>query len=103
MSAPQTNLEVQKRRHIVPLIGIAAAALFGVLILVYWLYEEVEQADPQPAGETIETPATTSPPAVTEPAPTADPGTQPTPLAPEPAPQGGENPTDAPVTPQTTP
>ncbi|MBJ2149802.1 hypothetical protein [Paracoccus sp. IB05] len=67
MSAPQTNLEKQTRRHWAPLLGIALAALFGVGIIVYWLGEEVSDADPQPpagldAG-TVNEPATSTIPA----------------------------------------
>ncbi len=40
MSAPQTNLEKQRRRHRGPLIGMALVALFGVGLILYWLFEE---------------------------------------------------------------
>lgn len=46
MSAPQTNIEKQKRRHIVPLIGIGLAALFGVFLILSWGFGEVIEADP---------------------------------------------------------
>lgn len=87
MSAPDTNVERQKRRHIVPLIGIGIAAVFGVVLIVYWIFEEVAASDPVTQDEVIEAPATAIPPEVTAPAPSAEPGTQPTPLAPAPAPQ----------------
>lgn len=72
MSAPQINLEKQTRRHWAPLLGIALAVLFGVGILVYWLGEEVSEADPQsPAGldaGTVDEPApSTTPVEVIEP------------------------------------
>lgn len=89
MSAPDTNVERQKRRHIVPLIGIGIAAVFGVVLIVYWIFEEVSAADPVTQDEVTEAPATGIAPEVTQPAPSADPGTQPTPLAPAPTPQEG--------------
>jgi len=45
MSAPRTNIETQKRRHRGPLLGMIAAVLFGVSLIVYWLIEEVATAD----------------------------------------------------------
>ena len=32
MSAPQTNIERQERRHATPIFGIAAAVIFGVVV-----------------------------------------------------------------------
>jgi hypothetical protein len=61
MSAPQTNIETQKRRHRGPLIGMAVAVLFGVMLIVYWLLEESATAD-NPQGS--EDPAQTEQPAV---------------------------------------
>nr|WP_321510563.1 hypothetical protein [uncultured Celeribacter sp.] len=34
MSAPDTDLEIQKKRHPVPLAGIALAVVVGLLIVV---------------------------------------------------------------------
>ena len=51
MSAPKTNIEKQKRRHRVPLIGIAASiAAVIVFAIVIWSRTS-ENADdvPQPA------------------------------------------------------
>lgn len=87
MSAPQTNVERQKRRHFIPLIGIALVTVFAVILIVYWLFEEVSQADPQSPEDTTEVPATEIPPEVITPGPSTDPATQPAPLAPQPAPQ----------------
>lgn len=43
MSAPRTNIETQKRRHIGPLIGMALVVLFGVGLILYWQFEEAAQ------------------------------------------------------------
>lgn len=40
MSAPRTNLETETRRHMVPLIGMALAVIFGVYLILYWQVEE---------------------------------------------------------------
>lgn len=55
MSAPQTDPEKQARRHWAPLIGMALAALFGVLLISWWIGEEVAISDP-PAPATEVTP-----------------------------------------------
>ncbi|WP_333816285.1 hypothetical protein [Tabrizicola sp.] len=71
MSAPKTNLETQKRQHIVPLVGMALVAIFGVGLIVYWQFEEASQGaspgadapDTRPIDATNppETPAPTTP------------------------------------------
>jgi hypothetical protein len=43
MSAPKTNIDKQKRRHFVPLLGMALVAIFGVILIVYWQFEESAQ------------------------------------------------------------
>ena len=69
MSAPKTNLETQKRQHIVPLVGMALAAIFGVGLIVYWQFEEAAQgASPGEAPEARPIDAT-NPPAANPPAP----------------------------------
>jgi hypothetical protein len=45
MSAPKTNIETQKRRHIGPLIGMALVVFFGVGLILYWQFEEAAQGD----------------------------------------------------------
>lgn len=45
MSAPKTNIETQKRQHVVPLIGMALVVAFGVMLIVYWQFEEAAQGD----------------------------------------------------------
>lgn len=54
MSAPQTNIEKQKRRHWAPLVGSALVAVFGVLIILWWMTEEAVEAPvtEAPAEET---------------------------------------------------
>ncbi len=46
MSAPDTNIEKQKRRHLGPLIGMALVALFGVAMIFFWLMHEAANSDP---------------------------------------------------------
>lgn len=67
MSAPQTNLEKQKRRHRGPLIGMILCVLFAVVLAVYWAGSTPENPGP-PAEATPDTiqpaapaPATQSP------------------------------------------
>ena len=40
MSAPQTNIEKQKRWHRGPLVGIVVAVLFVLGLFAYWLMYE---------------------------------------------------------------
>ena len=86
MSAPQTNLEKQKRRHIVPLIGICLAALFGVFLILSWGFGEVSEADPGErdalSGETAPAPVSDVPPDASMPDQGAGPPAPP--AAPEP-------------------
>lgn len=71
MSAPDTNIEKQKRRHRGPLIGMAVVVIFALGLILFWLMDEVDNgADPEaadPAGVVID-PAVTAPPAVAPPA-----------------------------------
>lgn len=46
MSAPNTNIEKQRRRHWGPLIGMAVVVAFGVAMIMIWLGEEAVQSDP---------------------------------------------------------
>ncbi len=65
MSAPNTNVEKQKKNHVGPLVGIAAAVIFGVGIIFYWYAADVsdepvggaetEQAAPEATGSATET------------------------------------------------
>ena len=48
MSAPQTNIEKQKRWHRGPLIGMALVVIFGVGLIFFWLLRE--SADGVPLG-----------------------------------------------------
>jgi hypothetical protein len=42
MSAPEPNIEVQTRRHIGPLVGMAVAVLFAGLLFLGWMLYEVD-------------------------------------------------------------
>lgn len=88
MSAPRTNLDRQKRRHIGPLIGIAVVTVFAVLLIVYWLFEEAWYADPRSPSAAETMPTSPLPPEVTTPAPATGNGPQTAPIAPQPQPQG---------------
>jgi hypothetical protein len=68
MSAPRTNIETQKRRHRVPLLGMIAAVVFGVIMIGYWLIEEVTTAD-NPRETAPRTQATGAPPVPPTPLP----------------------------------
>ena len=57
MTPPDANLKKQERRHIGPLIGMAAVVIFGIGIIVYWMGEEVATA-PEEADTAIEAPST---------------------------------------------
>lgn len=71
MSAPQTNIEKQKRRHRGPLIGMALATIFGVAMIFFWLMHEASNgANPGTAPPAPEetAPAEPMPKAVPAPA-----------------------------------
>lgn len=51
MSAPQTNIEKQERRHRGPLVGVVVAAVVALLGLVVWLVA-FDTDQPGPAGQT---------------------------------------------------
>lgn len=95
MSAPQTNLETQKRRHRGPLIGSALVVIFGVGLIAYWILEESAVAENpvgSPAeeagqGPTIEGVETGTAPVTDPPAGGAQPdtGAAPRPVQPAPA------------------
>lgn len=48
MSAPQTNIERQKRRHAGPIIGIIAGVLFAIGLML--AYTTVFSPEEQPPG-----------------------------------------------------
>lgn len=58
MSAPNTNLEKQRKRHRGPLIGIVLVILFVGIILVWWLGDEFSMSE-NPGSTTLD-PATAS-------------------------------------------
>ena len=50
MSAPQTNIEKQKRWHRAPLIGMVVVVVFGVAMIFFWLMHESSQSGKVPEG-----------------------------------------------------
>lgn len=56
MSAPHTNIKVQKRRHRGPLIGMAVVVVFAVGLIIYWLFEEAANGESRqnPDSESME-------------------------------------------------
>lgn len=50
MSAPQTNVQSQKRRHRGPLVGVAVAAAFGVGLILFWLFDATATAPSSDSG-----------------------------------------------------
>jgi hypothetical protein len=64
MSAPEVNIEKQKRRHRGPLIGMAVVVLFVVALILYWPSEETPTEVPQGTDLEIEgqgSPSSTAP------------------------------------------
>ena len=58
MSAPQTNVEKQRKRHIGPLIGISAGLIFAAIIFVFFLGEQTDgDADDPLADDAVATEA----------------------------------------------
>lgn len=87
MSAPHTNIGKQRRRHVVALAGMALAVLFGVFVIVYWLFEEAAESDPPaPPQATGTEPSTIVPPSLPPEVPKGIPGTDTAPVAPPPTP-----------------
>ncbi len=46
MSAPHTNLQKQRRRHIGPLIGMIVVVIFALAMLVWLLMRTADQGTP---------------------------------------------------------
>lgn len=61
MSAPQTNIEKQKRRHRGPLIGMGLAVLFGVVLIVYWIGKELTGSEARRPVDAESSQPTTAP------------------------------------------
>ena len=80
MSAPQTNIEKQKRRHRGPLVGMIVVVLAVTLGYLWWVGYEVAESNPPQGNETqidSRTGQTVVPdPSATEAEPTAVPRTQ---------------------------
>lgn len=52
MSAPQTNIEKQKRRHRGPLVGMIIVVLAVGLGYLWWVSYEVAESDPPQGSQT---------------------------------------------------
>lgn len=52
MSAPNTNVERQKRNHAGPLVGMLSVVIFAVVGLVWWLGSESAEA-PGPTQDPV--------------------------------------------------
>lgn len=59
MSAPQTDIETQKRWHRGPLIGMALVTLFGLAMVFIWLMGEA--ANGRKPGDSETAPTQTAP------------------------------------------
>lgn len=59
MATDRDELKDEARRHRIPLIGMAAVVVFGVLLIIYWLAEEAAFSHPpEPVtGQTADQPA----------------------------------------------
>lgn len=66
MSAPRTNIEKQERKHVVPLLGLVLASVFGVGVILYWVFQSVADA-PSPSDRVEEGQEITPPEVKTEP------------------------------------
>lgn len=53
MSAPDTNVKTQQKRHIGPLVGIGAAVAFAALLLAGYLAIIAERGD-APEGAAVQ-------------------------------------------------
>ncbi|RDW12816.1 hypothetical protein [Paracoccus thiocyanatus] len=84
MSAPRTDLDKQRRRHIGPIIGIIAVVLIALAGFLWWFDDETSDPEmpgevPGPVGEVPEPTAPAPAPPADAPvggAPTAPAGTQ---------------------------
>ncbi|MGR3463355.1 hypothetical protein [Limimaricola sp.] len=54
MSAPQTDVEKQEKRHKGPLTGMAVVAVFGVLLILFLLFIGFGQGNEPEAESTVE-------------------------------------------------
>lgn len=51
MSAPNTNLDKQKRRHRGPLIGMVVVVVFALTLLTFLMMSTADQGTPADNGE----------------------------------------------------
>ncbi|MCK0166987.1 hypothetical protein MWU52_05430 [Jannaschia sp. S6380] len=61
MSAPETNVEKQRRRHAGPIIGITAGLIFVAIILVAYLFFIASPDDEIVEGTQAEDPVVVAP------------------------------------------
>ena len=72
MSAPQTNIEKQKRWHRAPLIGMVVVVVFGVAMIFFWLMHESGNSNPPKLNTQTQGQANPAEPAVAAPTPAPD-------------------------------
>jgi cytoskeletal protein RodZ len=61
MSAPDTNIEKQKRRHWAPLLGSALVVVFGIAMLLWWAFDQAAAAPGPDSTAPAETSGGTAP------------------------------------------
>ncbi|SFI40176.1 DUF2273 domain-containing protein [Jannaschia pohangensis] len=60
MSAPDTNLDRQKKRHAGPLIGIGAGIVFAIILLVVYM-SNVAGEPGEGEADVVESPSVSAP------------------------------------------
>ena len=65
MSAPDTNMKTQKKRHAPALIGIAIVAVLGVAVILVWIAMATDTSEPA-ASDASQAEVTTQPGPETE-------------------------------------
>ncbi|MEI4470051.1 hypothetical protein [Frigidibacter sp. MR17.24] len=89
MSAPRTNIEAQKRRHVAPLVGMLAVVVFAVGLILWWLTDESAEA-PGPTDDATAVEPTAAAPGTPDPTTTVDPAPS-DPAVGQQQPPGGSN------------
>ncbi len=58
MSAPRTDIDKQKRRHLTPLVGVMLAAAFGFCMFLLWMFDVFATAEgPEDLGGETQEPS----------------------------------------------